>query len=148
MSIRSRISSASAQQEGRQPFAPSVLLASNGFDYVYYLQHNPDVAAAHVDPFLHFETVGWKEGRNPNALFDTDRISAAYADVEAAGVNPLDHYNEFGWHEGRDPSAGFDTSAYLAHNPDVAAAQINPLLHFLQFGQAEARSPFADGHLG
>jgi hypothetical protein len=25
-----------------------------------YLQHNPDVAAVHVDPFRHFETIGWK----------------------------------------------------------------------------------------
>ncbi len=137
----------SGAQEGRQPFAPSVLLASNGFDYVYYLQNNQDVAAAHVDPFQHFETIGWKEGRNPNALFDTGQYLAASADVKAAGINPLDHYNEFGWHEGRDPSAGFDTTEYLGHNPDVAASQINPLLHFLQFGQAEARSAFADGHL-
>ena len=136
----------SGAQEGRQPFAPSVLLAANGFDYVYYLQHNPDVAAAHVDPFQHFETIGWKEGRNPNALFDTNQYLAAYADVKAAGINPLDHYNEYGWHESRDPSGGFDTAGYLGHNPDVAASQVNPLLHFLQFGQAEARSPFADGH--
>jgi hypothetical protein len=26
------------------------------------------VAAAHVDAFQHFETIGWKKGRNPNAL--------------------------------------------------------------------------------
>ena len=75
----------------------------NGFDYVYYLQHNPDVAAAGVDPFLHFQTIGWKEGRNPNALFDTNGYLATYADVKAAGINPLDHYHQFGWHEGRDP---------------------------------------------
>ena len=83
----------SAAEEGRQPIAPTELIASNGFDYVYYLQHNPDVAAAHVDPFQHFQTVGWKEGRNPNALFDTNGYLATYADVQAAHVNPLDHYN-------------------------------------------------------
>ena len=66
--------------------------------------HNPDVAAAHVDPLQHFQTVGWQEGRNPNALFDTAGYLATYADVAAAHVNPLDHYNLFGWHEGRDPS--------------------------------------------
>ena len=64
----------------------------NGFDYVYYLQHNPDVAAAHVDPFAHFQTIGWNEGRNPNALFDIGGYLAAYADVAAAHINPLDHY--------------------------------------------------------
>ena len=62
----------------------------------------------------HFETTGWKEGRNPNALFDMNGYLAAYADVKAAGINPFDHYNQFGWHEGRDPSVGFDTTDYLA----------------------------------
>jgi len=78
----------------------------NGFDFVYYLQHNPDVAAAHVDPFQHFELGGWREGRNPNALFDTNGYLAAYPDVAAAHINPLDHFHNTGWHEGRDPSGG------------------------------------------
>ena len=78
-------------QEGRQPFAPGELVAANGFDYVYYLNHNPDVAAAGVDPFQHFQTVGWQGGRNPNALFDTNGYLATYTDVHA---NPLDHYND------------------------------------------------------
>ena len=58
----------------------------------YYLAHNPDVAAAGVDPLVHFDTFGWHEGRNPNAFFDTAGYLAHYADVAAAGVNPLQHY--------------------------------------------------------
>jgi serralysin len=58
----------------------------------------------------HFETTGWKEGRNPNADFDTKGYLAAYGDVAAAGVNPLDHYNQAGWKEGRGPSTNFDTT--------------------------------------
>ena len=96
----------------------------------------------------HFQTVGWKEGRDPNALFDTAGYLATYADVAAAGINPLDHYHQFGWHEGRDPSVGFDTTSYLAANPDVAAAHVDPLAHFLQFGIHEGRSPHADGVWG
>ena len=65
----------------------------DGFDPVYYLRHNPDVAAAGVDPYQHFQTFGWREGRDPNALFDTAGYLAAYQDVAAAGANPLDHYN-------------------------------------------------------
>ena len=116
--------------EGRQPIAPQRLTTANGFDYVYYLQNNPDVAAAGVDPFWHYENIGWKEGRDPNALFDTKGYLSTYTDVAAAGVNPLDHYNVFGWHEGRDPSLDFDTTKYLAANPDVKAAQLNPLITF------------------
>jgi serralysin len=144
--------------EGRQPNATagggaSVTLgadkiASNGFDYTYYLQHNPDVAAAGVDPLQHYESIGWKEGRNPNAYFDTAGYLAHYADVKAAGVNPFDHYVQSGWQEGRDPSLSFDTAAYLAANPDVANAHINPLVHFLTDGIHEGRHAFADATWG
>ncbi len=93
-------------------------------------------------------TVGWTEGRNPNAFFDTNGYLANYADVDAANVNPLVHYSEFGWHEGRDPSVGFDTTSYLAAYPDVQAANVNPLVHFLHFGINEGRSAFPDGIWG
>ena len=71
------------------------------FDVNYYLSHNPDVAAAGVNPLLHYEEYGWKEGRNPSALFDTNDYLNAYADVKAAGVDPLVHYLEYGQAEGR-----------------------------------------------
>jgi FKBP-type peptidyl-prolyl cis-trans isomerase 2 len=135
-------------QEGRQPTAPTGLIAANGFDSLYYLKNNPDVLAAHVDPFAHFQTVGWHEGRNPNTLFDTNGYLATYPDVAAANVNPLDHYHVFGWTEGRDPSVGFDTTSYLAAYTDVAAAHVDPLKHFIEFGQSEGRSSFADGMWG
>jgi len=139
-------------REGREPnvvgVGPADLIAGNGFDYAYYLQHNPDVAAAGVDAFRHFETVGWTEGRNPNAYFDTGGYLAHYADVKAANINPLDHYSQYGWHEGRDPSVAFDTTSYLANYSDVDAAHVDPLVHFLQSGIHEGRQSFADGVWG
>ena len=139
----------SGPEEGCMTTAPpGALVAANGFDYVYYLQNNPDVAAAGVDAFQHFQQFGWKEGRDPNAFFDTAGYLANYADVKASGINPLDHYNQFGWQEGRDPSVGFDTTAYLSAYPDVNAAQINPLTHFLHYGAQEGRAAFADGVWG
>jgi autotransporter-associated beta strand protein len=135
-------------QEGREPTAPTGLIAANGFDYIYYLKNNPDVLAAHIDPLEHFNTHGWHEGRNPNAFFDTNGYLATYGDVAAAGVNPLDHYHHYGWAEGRDPSVDFDTGTYLATYSDVAAAHIDPLRHFLQDGIHEGRSPFGDSLWG
>ena len=123
-------------------------VSAGSFDYVYYLSHNPDVAAAGVDALQHFRGFGWHEGRNPNALFDVNGYLAKYADVAAANVNPLDHYDLFGRHEGRDPSVNFDTTSYLAAYPDVAAAQVNPLAHYLSNGIHEGRSAFADGVWG
>ncbi|HEY8564017.1 MAG TPA: calcium-binding protein [Beijerinckiaceae bacterium] len=131
-------------------------LAPAGFDAEFYLLANGDVAdaaraagdAGYAFAARHYQEFGFREGRNPNAIFDTKGYLTAYQDVAAAGVNPLAHYNQFGFREGRDPSAAFDTTAYLAANQDVAAAGVNPLTHYLQFGIYEGRSAIADGTFG
>ncbi|MGY3576866.1 M10 family metallopeptidase [Bradyrhizobium sp. USDA 4504] len=109
------------------------------FDQAFYFNHYLDVRQADIDPLLHFNQYGWREGRDPNAFFSTNQYLAANPDVKAGGNNPLDHYHQFGWKEGRDPSANFDTTLYLQQNPDVKAAGIDPLQHYLQFGKAEGR---------
>jgi hypothetical protein len=110
-------------------------------DDLFYYSHNHDVWTAHADADLHYNTVGWKEGRDPNAFFGTHEYLAINADVKAAGVNPLGHYDTHGWIEGRIPSLAFGTREYLAANPDVAAAHVDPLLHFLAIGASEGRRP-------
>ncbi|WP_147026390.1 hypothetical protein [Methylobacterium oxalidis] len=127
--------------------------ADRGFDAEYYLLANADVARAataaggssYAFARAHFDAFGWKEGRDPSAVFDTKGYLSAYADVKAAGINPLAHYDAFGWKEGRDPSTGYDTSSYLAAYADVRAAGVDPMLHYLQFGILEGRLSFADG---
>ncbi len=71
------------------------------FDTKYYLNHNTDVAAAHLDPLLHYEQYGWHEGRDPSAQFSTTKYLAAYSDVRAAALDPLLHYVQHGQVEGR-----------------------------------------------
>ena len=71
------------------------------FDTAYYLSHNPDVAAAKINPLTHFENFGWKEGRDPSAQFSVSKYLAAYSDVRAAQLDPLVHYVQFGAAEGR-----------------------------------------------
>ena len=44
----------------------------------------------------HYEQIGWTEGRDPSAIFDTLGYLAANPDVAAANINPLDHYLNFG----------------------------------------------------
>jgi len=111
------------------------------FDATFYLAHNPDVAAAGVDPYQHYLDYGAKEGRDPSALFSTSYYLAQNPDVAAVGMNPLLHYEQYGWHEGRNPDALFDTNYYLTQNPDVAAAGVDPLLHFQTYGAQEGRDP-------
>ncbi|GJD94343.1 beta strand repeat-containing protein [Methylobacterium iners] len=148
------------QAEGRAINAAigrsSEIGSARGFDAEFYLLSNPDVARAAItaggDGFAfardHFTNFGAREGRDANAIFDTDAYLARYTDVAAAGVNPLTHYTQFGFREGRDPSAGFDSSAYLAAYSDVRAAGIDPMTHYLQFGLYEGRLTFGDGTLG
>ncbi|WP_409568275.1 hypothetical protein [Methylobacterium sp. E-041] len=148
------------QAEGRQAYAAigkaGDLATHPGFDAEYYLLSNPDVAKAAIaaggDSFAfayqQYETYGWHEGRNPNAVFDTKGYLAAYSDVKAANIDPLAHYDSFGWKEGRDPSASFDTKVYQSHYADVANAHIDPMLYYLQYGAIEGQTAFDDGHFG
>ena len=109
------------------------LIASSGlFDRGWYLEKNPDVRKAGMDPVLHYLRYGGAEGRDPNPLFDSDWYLSHYPDVAAAHVNPLLHYITTGASEGREPNPSFDTRKYLLQNPDVAAARMNPLLHSMQ----------------
>jgi GT2 family glycosyltransferase len=121
-------------------------LAKSGlFDPNWYLAQNPDVAAAGVDPLVHYLQSGAAEGRDPNPFFDTDWYAAEYPDVAAAGVNPLLHYLESGAAEGRNPGPRFDSDWYAAQNPDVGEAGTNPLAHFLRAGATEGRDPLSSG---
>ena len=147
------------QSEGRAIFEAvgKADTIRGGFDAEFYLLGNSDVlqaaqSAGAADTFAfarqHFDTYGWKEGRDPNAVFDTKGYLAAYGDVARAGINPLSHYDTYGWREGRDPARDFDTSAYLQANGDVAQAGLNPLQHYLQYGLVENRTVLNDGTFG
>lgn len=127
------------------PVPPPVPVPAPLFDAGYYLAHNPDVAAAGVDPHEHFRASGRHEARNPDAWFDTNFYLQRNPDVAAAGVDPLQHFEAFGWKEGRAPSLLFDDAKYLAANPDVNAAGIDPLVHYVLYGQHEGRATFLGG---
>ena len=92
------------------------------FDPVYYLESNPDVAAASVDPAAHYTQFGELEGRLPNDPLTETTV------------------NDLGVVELEDGTL-FDEAFYLEQNPDVAAAGISPLTHYLEYGTNEGRSP-------
>lgn len=78
-----------------------LLLASGYFEPDTYLDNNPDVKAAGIDPLLHFLESGGAEGRSCGSKFDNAAYLKAYNDVAIAGVNPLVHYLRYGMPEGR-----------------------------------------------
>jgi uncharacterized repeat protein (TIGR02543 family) len=118
------------------------------YDYDYYIEHNPDVAAAYGDDragvLAHFVDFGMKEGRPASASFDVVSYYNANADLRAAfGDDLVSYYNHYisnGKDEGRtttgvdtlqnartslngvDYSAVYDPYYYMDNNADVTAA--------------------------
>lgn len=78
-----------------------IVRSSRFFDGDWYLRNNPDVAAAGMDPAVHYLKFGAKQGRNPSKDFVGDEYLALHPDVRHCGLNPLLHYETFGRREGR-----------------------------------------------
>ena len=76
-----------------------MLLESELFDAEFYLDANPDVARAGVDPLDHYLWSGASEGRRPHPRYDAVWYRRNNPDVGDA--NPLIHYLEVGRREGR-----------------------------------------------
>lgn len=55
-----------------------VIEASQYFDPEWYLNRNPDVRNAGMNPAEHYLLYGWKEGRCPGPEFDSN----AYLDIK------------------------------------------------------------------
>ncbi len=102
------------------------------FDAKWYLEQNPDVNKSGMNPYLHYKTWGWKEGRNPSAQIDILWYLSSNPDIVNAGVEPLEHYICFGEREKRSPLPPEDIfpdsivpSSFSG--PDVLEAEIKPL---------------------
>ncbi|UXC89783.1 glycosyltransferase [Sphingobium sp. RSMS] len=109
------------------------------FDAGFYLDRNPDVAQAGINPLWHYLEHGWREGRDPHPFFANDWYLAQNPDVLETGVNPLEHYLAFGWREGRWPNPVFDPRAYLDRYLDVDREGMEPLTHYIAHGRYEQR---------
>jgi glycosyltransferase involved in cell wall biosynthesis len=118
-------------------------LAGSGlFDLGFYLDTQPDVAAAGIDPLVHFFDYGFREGRRPNPYFDPLWYIENNEDVREANTHPLLHYGRLGDKEGRRPSLTFDTQWYRkTYNigPDASA-----LVHYLQHRKTGRFSPIPE----
>jgi len=73
----------------------------NYFDQKYYLEENPDIQQAGINPLKHYLISGGYEGRRPCADFDSKYYLSKNKDVLESGLNPLIHYLQYGKKEGR-----------------------------------------------
>lgn len=67
------------------------------FDKEYYLEQNPDVKEAGMDPIVHYLSHGAFEGRNPSSKFNTDEYILKNPDLILNEINPLIHL--IGWRD-------------------------------------------------
>lgn len=86
---------------GVTPQALATIRNSVFFDAEFYLDANPDVRAAGVDPALHYLVHGGFERRNPGPAFSTRQYLEHNPDVFALRMNALLHYELHGREEGR-----------------------------------------------
>lgn len=109
------------------------------FDEAYYRTTYPDLAGYKGSPYGHYKKHGWREGRNPNPLFDSKWYLETYLG-ENADQNPLEHYERIGWKLGLNPSAVFDANwfrkQYMSGMPGT-----DPLAYYLRHAAAGGVSP-------
>lgn len=118
------------------------LTDSGLMDIRWYRARYPDIAAAGLDPAIHFLRFGAAEGRWPNRYFDTSWYVAQNPDVVGAGLNPVLHYHRHGDLEGRRPHPFMDP-AWYRHAYDLSGGT-KALAHFLTMRKAGRYAPSAE----
>ncbi|MEQ6202774.1 rhamnan synthesis F family protein [Sulfitobacter sp. HNIBRBA2951] len=125
------------------------------FDPVFYIENNPDLSAAGVDPQVHYDNHGREEGRAGTG-YESVLASLPNLDALIADLVTLPALRE-GLERGEPEFTAlayelinlghpfdltisdFSAAYYLAQNTDVAAAGMDPLMHFLRHGLHEGR---------
>jgi GT2 family glycosyltransferase len=106
---------------------------SHFFDKQYYVETNPDVAAAGVDPFIHFLQYGCSESRSPHPLIIFSHMRSCdrflFSDMPT-----LMQLQEALFLDLVDPSPYFSSAFYKKQIPGEEDWQGGPLGHFLTRG--------------
>jgi len=117
-----------------------VLLKSGLFDPEYYCRRNPDVAAAGIDPVVHYLLHGAAELRSPSPYFSTRWYVRSYPDVAASGKNPLYHFIISGYAEGR-LALPRNPAALAATDAERGLAGARPAFGRVAAGASETTAP-------
>ena len=91
-----------------------ILSISEAFDPKFYLEKYPDVTS---DPYAHYATIGWKDGRDPTPWFSTRYYLENNPDVAQAQINPFEHYVYYGHAEDRAPGPSLAEQFGLKFDP-------------------------------
>lgn len=119
--------------EKQEEYSPNSM-----FDVEYYLEHNENLPKG-TNPFLHFISKGWKEGKDPHWLFDCNYYLSVNKDIRDEKMNPFFHFLEYGWKEKRPTHPLFDQDFYEGLYQDLKGS--NLLRHYILYGYKERRNP-------
>jgi glycosyltransferase involved in cell wall biosynthesis len=84
------------------------------------------------DPLLHYLEQGWRQGKDPNTLFQTSYYLDRYGDDIPPKTNPFLHYLNKGWRMGFFPSVVFMEPEYKKKFVEIRLQGKDPLLYFLR----------------
>jgi GT2 family glycosyltransferase len=119
----------------REPVSSlAALKFSTLFDQEWYLEKNPEIRKAGMDPLQHYLRYGAQEGRNPHPLFETKWYLSQRPELTNIGLTPLEHYVSYGAREGRSPHPEFDSQFYIKNHPESVIGEMTPLAHYLTVG--------------
>ena len=68
-----------------------IIKKSGLFDKSFYLRAYADARKADIDPIKHYIKYGWREGRNPSQIFDTNAYIEQNSNVVEQDICPLTH---------------------------------------------------------
>jgi hypothetical protein len=108
------------------------------FSPQWYLDGNGDVSESGIDPFEHFISFGFSEGRKATPLFDED-FYCKRADVPE-GDSPLIHYLLVGGTEGFDPHPLMNNMWYRKFTAGVQKDQ-TVLEHYCTYATEQSINP-------
>lgn len=106
------------------------IVASGIVDPEWYLDLNPDVRRAGMDPVLHFARHGFREGRQPNPLFTGRWYDDPRPRLEESGRDGASSNADIAGEIAR--SGILDREWYLQAYPEPVAAVIDPHRHFAE----------------
>ncbi|MNS06468.1 Glycosyl transferases group 1 [compost metagenome] len=140
----------------------------DGFDAEYYARSYAELRGLGGDLIRHYIKVGWVEGRNPSADFDTFYYRRVVSGATHPDLCPLVHYRDYGAAtkaprnrvealEGAsfaiDANAlinalpelreEFDEAYYVERYADLKIGQASPLEHFIRVGWRRGANPSA-----
>ena len=115
------------------------------FDEEYYLSQFRDRAEVGGDPFEHYMSIGWREGRKPHRLLDIAKYIPQYFEIALETTNPLQHYVS---NVLPTLASEFDADFYVQSLGEEAEPGVDPLWHYCLHGWREGYDPRPDFSAG